>query len=200
MPDPPKPDNVARLVARAATAKTPVYPNWASSETGGVMPMTIVGRFENERARLGPDFTEADRQWRIKWIKDQALHPSEPRAVPEAKKIMFNPLRRFYMAPLDHLEENILKPRIGFHMAKMSRMIIGKGVMAYGFVLFVWYTAKYNHGTWERWSGWRVMFNRPVVLPGDAAYPLAEVRNTGEDYYDHGFKSRNVFRDTTKKW
>lgn len=102
---------MARIRARASVAKSREYPRWASSETGGVMPMSIVGRFDGERERLGPDFTERDRQWRIQWHKDQALDHSEPRFVPELYASTRNIFRRIYMTPLNHVESKYLVPR-----------------------------------------------------------------------------------------
>lgn len=106
---------VKSILARAAAAKTPEYPplhqTYPSSMTGGVLPMVLVGRFSHERERLGPDFTDAERQWRIKWYKDQHLHPKEPFTVPLLEKEMRNPLRRFYKIPLNYLEHQILAPR-----------------------------------------------------------------------------------------
>lgn len=103
---------VNRILARAAAAKTPEYPLYPSSETGGVLPLSITGRFANERERLGPDFTEADRMWRVKWHKDQQLHQNEPYHVPQLARSLKNPFRRFYTAPLDYVQNHILQPRI----------------------------------------------------------------------------------------
>lgn len=66
--------------------------------------MEIKGRFANERERLGPDFDETQRQWRIKWIKDQHLHPNEPFEVKQLYIEYHNPIRRFYRKPLDLFE------------------------------------------------------------------------------------------------
>lgn len=74
--------------------------------------MSIVGRFANERERLGPEFTDAERKWRIKWFRDQHLHHSEPLQVPKLYHALRNPLRRWYQRPLNHLEQKVLRPRI----------------------------------------------------------------------------------------
>ena len=74
--------------------------------------MSLPGRFANERERLGPEFTDAERKWRIKWYKEQNLHPSEPIIVPELYCELRNPLRRFYQIPLNYLEHKLLSPRI----------------------------------------------------------------------------------------
>ena len=104
------------LEARAAAAKTREYPAaermWPSSVTTGVLPMSLTGRFANERQRLGPEFTDAERRWRIKWFRDQQLHHSEPVDVPRLQQKLLNPLRRWYRKPLDLMEQRLLQPRI----------------------------------------------------------------------------------------
>jgi len=185
----------ARIFARASVAKTREYPKWPSSVTGGVMPMTIVGRFDQERERLGPDFTEVDRQWRIQWHKDQHLDHHEPRPVPQLYASTNNIFRRFYKAPLNYVEANILAPRLGAEGARTARVCMGKGALIYLTGLYIWYTLKYNHNTWEKVNGWQVYFDRPEVLPGDAAYPMPNPRPNAEDFYDNGFSKRNVFRN-----
>lgn len=105
-----------RILARAAASKTSEYPRevYPSSNTGGVIPTSIKGRFSQERERLGPDFTEQDRQWRIKWHHDQDLHKNEP--VKAAEEMMdrelLNPIRRLYRIPLDYVEKNVMAPRM----------------------------------------------------------------------------------------
>jgi len=115
-PPPPPTDNknpnISRILARASAAKAPDYPTWPSSSTGGSIIMTLPGRFAGERERLGPDFTEADRLWRVKWLKDQELHPTEPRIVDDLRYASKNPVRRFYMFPLNWIETNVLAPRL----------------------------------------------------------------------------------------
>ena len=75
--------------------------------------MEIAGRFQEERARLGPDFTDAERKWRVQWHHDQMLTHHEPLPESDAlKREKYWWLRRFYRKPLDILEERILAPRI----------------------------------------------------------------------------------------
>lgn len=103
---------VNRILARAAAAKTPEYPLFPASDTTGTLPLSITGRFAKERERLGPEFTEADRMWRVKWHQDQVLHSNEPYYVPELTRSLRNPFRRFYSAPMDYVQNHILTPRI----------------------------------------------------------------------------------------
>lgn len=73
-----------------------------SSTTGGVKPMAIAGRMVRERERL-VGMTTDERAWRKQWLKDQVLSHNEPKYVPEYWKERINPIRRFYMAPLNAL-------------------------------------------------------------------------------------------------
>lgn len=76
--------------------------------TGGVQPMGIAGRMVRERERL-LGMSKEERAWRAQWVKDQHLAPNEPVHVPEYWKERYNPIRRFYRAPLDGLY-SALKP------------------------------------------------------------------------------------------
>lgn len=64
-------------------------------------PMSIEGPYSNERARLDGTFTDADRQWRKRFLKDQELTHHEPRKVPDVNR--YNPIRRAYRFPLDFI-------------------------------------------------------------------------------------------------
>jgi len=186
---------LARIKARASATKTSEYPNWPSSQSAGTLPMSIAGRFKNERERLGPDFTEADRQWRIKWYKDQNLHPNEPYYVPELERALFNPLRRLYRAPLNYVERSVFTPYMGPSKAWIARKLIGLGVMSWMVGTYMWYSLKYNNANnWERFWGWRIKYTRPAVYPGDPAYPLINPRPESADFLDRGFKERKVLR------
>lgn len=105
------------ILSRAAAAKRSEYPKqvYPASETGGgVIPNRIAGRFDNERERLGPDFDETQRQWRIKWHQDQHLHHKEP--VAAAQKALDKELkwffRRWYAKPMDWVQTNILEGKL----------------------------------------------------------------------------------------
>lgn len=76
------------------------------SQTGGVKPMAIAGRMVSERERL-LGMSKDERAWRAQWLRDQRLAPHEPVHVPQLHAL--NPIRRFYRAPLN-VVENILAP------------------------------------------------------------------------------------------
>jgi NADH dehydrogenase (ubiquinone) 1 beta subcomplex subunit 6 len=78
---------------------------------GGVKPMSITGRMVRERERL-QGMTPAERAWRQKWLKDQVLTPNEPVFIKELEKDYYNPIRRFYRAPLNFIFHRVLEPYI----------------------------------------------------------------------------------------
>lgn len=53
-----------------------------------------------ERERLAGMTTE-ERAWRAQFLKDQHLSPNEPVQVKAYFKERYNPIRRFYQAPLN---------------------------------------------------------------------------------------------------
>lgn len=55
--------------------------------------------------------TDEERLWRAQYLKDQILTKNEPRHVPEYWKEIRNPIRRFYMWPLNTVE-NIIRPMV----------------------------------------------------------------------------------------
>lgn len=74
--------------------------SFPSSNTGYVKPMTIKGRMYRERERcIG--MTDAERSWRAQYLKDQILTEREPVYVEELH--IRNPIRSFYLRPLDKL-------------------------------------------------------------------------------------------------
>ena len=97
-------EDLKRLYARASAQRFDENPRYPQHTSSGVIPMSVKGRFANERERLGHDFDETQRQWRVKWIKDQHLHPNEPFDVKQLYIEYHNPIRRFYRKPMDLFE------------------------------------------------------------------------------------------------
>ncbi|XP_014247304.1 uncharacterized protein LOC106665405 [Cimex lectularius] len=163
-----------------------------ASNTGGVKAFSIQGRLYRERERLhGEGMTVEERAWRKQWIKDQKLHPSEPRVVPELYKELYNPFRRAYWYPLDRLFKP-LEPVMGKEAALLARKITGKFCMAIFAVYCTAYYFKYNHNDWTRKGGWRVLANRVTSVPGDPNYPASPNRFVGADYSSRGFKDSPI--------
>lgn len=164
----------------------------APSNTMGVRPMPIAGRFvrENERMR---GMTDAERAWRSQWLKDQELSHRDPAKVAELNKELLNPIRRFFKIPMNAFQRWLL-PRVGHDNAYIIRYgVTGTTAIIAGIYIFAYYI-KYNNNDWTKGYGWRLTQNRPMVLPGDPRYPLTSSRQT-DDYGDFGFKSRKVLID-----
>jgi len=156
-----------------------------SSDTGGVKPMNIAGRYVRERERL-LGMTDAERGFRAQWLKDQQLTANEPRHVPELYNERFNPFRRFYRAPLDAMQK-ALEPVLGEHRALTIRYFSGKILMGIAFAYGFTYYMKYNANDWTRKGGWYKTESRVAVLEGDPGYPKVSDRHVGSDYASRGF-------------
>ncbi|XP_008547855.1 uncharacterized protein LOC103571466 [Microplitis demolitor] len=154
------------------------------SQTSGVKPMPIAGRLVRERERL-LGMTDEERAWRAQWLKDQHLAPDEPVYNPEYYKQRYNPIRRFYRAPLDKLENAIL-PKYGPDVAYFCRHLISKSFFGILFLYSAVYYFKYNQGDWTTKSGWRLDKSRPIVLPDFPGYPNYETK-TDREYANYGF-------------
>nr|XP_033340048.1 uncharacterized protein LOC117228415 [Megalopta genalis] len=139
------------------------------SDTGGVKPISIEGRIARERERL-LGMTDDERAWRAKFLKSQHIAHGEPVMTPEMYKQYYNPIRRFYRAPLNVFEKAIT-PLVGKDCAFIMRRVIGKFTMGTIALYVIYYHLKYNHATWERLSGWTIIKTRPANLPSDPGYP-----------------------------
>ncbi|KAK0168271.1 hypothetical protein PV327_002095 [Microctonus hyperodae] len=155
-----------------------------ASDTGGVKPMSIAGRMVSERERL-LGMTPEERAWRAQWLKDQHLAPDEPKVNPEYYRVRYNPIRRFYRAPLDKIE-NALLPKYGRDFAYFCRHLISKTFFLYIGISWCTYYFKYNASDWTRLSGLKVTTSRPRLLPGDPGYPNFH-RKKDNEYATFGF-------------
>jgi len=184
-----------KYLARALITRPREYPRWPESPSFGVIPFEIRGRFgKMERERLTEDFSEIDRQWRIQWIKDQELHPSEPRYVVEMEREFYNPIRRVMRWPGTWIERNIFAPRYGDDHGKDVRRKFKAIFFCYSAVLVTAYFFKYHVTNWEEWGGWKLRLAKEEVLPGDARWPLAHPLGESWRYADQQFSERNVLR------
>ncbi|XP_053960807.1 uncharacterized protein LOC128864998 [Anastrepha ludens] len=161
----------------------------ASSETGGVKPMTIAGRMVRERERL-IGMSNEERAWRKQWLKDLELHHGA-RTVPELERELRNPIKRFYRFPLDKMGE-ALTPVLGPQRAYTIRFWTGKFAMAIAAIYAGAYYFKYNPNDWTRKGGWRVITSRPACNPGDEGYPKLSERTQPSDYAARGFKQSPI--------
>ncbi|KAK7084527.1 hypothetical protein SK128_000668 [Halocaridina rubra] len=162
----------------------------AERRTGGVKAFPIEGPFKSERNRLA-GMTDADREYRKQWLKDQILSENEPRPVPGYYEARYNPIRRFYRMPLDTIFKSLV-PMLGYEQAAKYRWFTGKFLMLYAGCVATYYYFKYNQNDWTRKGGWRVLRSRDAVLPDHAEYPKASERNIGADYAARGFKESPI--------
>ncbi|KAK0081273.1 hypothetical protein PV326_007752 [Microctonus aethiopoides] len=160
-----------------------------ASQTGGVQPMSIAGRMVSERERL-LGMSPEERAWRAQWLKDQHLAPDEPKINPEYYRIRYNPIRRFYRAPLDKLE-NALLPKYGPNVAYFWRHLISKTFFIFVGITWATYYFKYKASDWTRLSGLKVTKSRPILLPGDPGYPNF-YRKKDNEYATHGFENSPI--------
>ncbi|ENN73379.1 uncharacterized protein LOC109541990 [Dendroctonus ponderosae] len=157
-----------------------------SSDTGGVKPMKIAGRFVNERERLA-GMSDAERAWRKQWLQDQVLAPNEPRHVPEIYEATRNPFRRLYRWPMNQVMK-VLVPVIGAEKAHTFRGVSSVLTLSVLAGYWLYYNYKYHSNEWQRSGGWKSYTARKAVLPGDPGYPAVSDRTQGADYASRGFK------------
>ncbi|OQR72150.1 NADH:ubiquinone oxidoreductase [Tropilaelaps mercedesae] len=175
--------------------------NLPCSDTGGVKPMNIEGRFGQERARLSGEFSDAERAWRKQWLKDQLcgifaqiLAPDEPRYVPELRESCRNPIRRFYQYPFEKFEAALV-PKIGKNKAFLARFFTSRFISTYVLVLYFTYWGQYNQSDWTRTGGLMITRAGRDVLPCHTDYPKVSGNTKPSDYADKGFSQRKVFLD-----
>jgi len=169
----------------------------AGDQAAGVKPMSITGRMVRERERL-TGMTPEERAWRHKWLKDQVLSPNEPHYIRDLNKEFYNPIRRFYRFPLDFIFHRVLEPFIGFNAAQVFRFYTGRASLILFSAMATWYLLKYNHNTWSHKSGWRIIHNKPAILPGEPGYGEPAPYRKPNDYIDRGFKASvlNPYKDS----
>lgn len=167
---------------------------WVSSPTAfdklpaHEKPFTI-NPFPNERQRLPFKMTEEDRLRRKNYLHSQELTDREPMNVPELERMIYNPIRRLYRAPMDRLF-NLLGPVIGEHRVRANRVVLPKIFMVYLSGCFLWYQFKYNKPSWEQQGGFKMVKTQGILLPEDQK--PEQMKNY--DYADKGFQSRSVFK------
>lgn len=152
--------------------------------TDGERPMNIERRMGIERERM-LGMTDEERAWRKKWLDAQKLAPEEP-VMPEGYyKEMFNPIRRFYMAPLNKFQ-NTLEPLVGYTAACVTRRVIGKSVIGIFGIYCIYYHLKYNRMTWMRNGGWKITVSRSKMYH-DTKDLSALYKTKGNQFYVNGF-------------
>ncbi|GAB1860426.1 hypothetical protein CAJAP_01505 [Camponotus japonicus] len=165
-------------------SRVPSPPDTTALEGGGERPMNIVRRVGRERERM-LGMTDEERAWRKKWLDAQKLAPEEPVTPPGYYKEMYNPIRRFYSAPMNKVQ-NMIEPVLGYTGAHVARHIISKTAIGIFTVYCIFYHLKYNKMQWTRQGGWKITLSRPKMYPDtkdlDALY-----RTKGNQFYVNGF-------------
>jgi len=158
------------------------YDFWNKSQ----YPPFEIEPMKNERTRLSKEMTPEERAARKQWVKDQAIRYPK-REVPGVKP--FNIFRRIYRTPMNLVEgalSNVTSP----FTANVVRRVAGKAGLGLAVTWFLVYQLKYNQNSWTHSGGWVVSQVKPTTFIGQDGAQVVEKH--ASDFYDRGFKSRNV--------
>ncbi|KAL0109789.1 hypothetical protein PUN28_013453 [Cardiocondyla obscurior] len=150
----------------------------------GERPMSILRRVGRERERM-LGMTDEERAWRKKWLDSQKLAPEEPVLPKNYYQQMYNPIRRFYMAPMNKFQ-NMMEPLLSKNGAFILRHAITRSVMGIFAIYCVYYHLKYNKMDWQRNGGWKVTLNRPIMYP-DNKDLTALYKTKGSEFHVNNF-------------
>uniref|UniRef100_A0A1I7Y805 NADH dehydrogenase [ubiquinone] 1 beta subcomplex subunit 6 n=1 Tax=Steinernema glaseri TaxID=37863 RepID=A0A1I7Y805_9BILA len=114
-------------------------------------PMSLELHMADERVRTA-GLSPAEREWRVKWLKDQHLHPDEPIHV-DAVHRQLNPIRVLYRWPWDKLYKHFLRPTFGTYYGTAIRVTVPKVIMALMAFEICYYYWKYEGKDWTRLRG-----------------------------------------------
>lgn len=158
-----------------------------ASMSGGVLPMDVEGPFGDERYRLTYGMSEADRNLRHQWLKDQMLAECEPVVVPGYYQARFNPIRRFLNFPGHSVAWKLEKK---FDPTKVwhARYLCKGAFYSIAAFYFLSYYFTYSTARWDTGrTAWRIYESKPRLLPGEPGYsdPDPTVKS---DFCDMGFK------------
>lgn len=158
----------------------------------GAKEMSITGRMGNQRERM-LGMTDEERAWRVRYLKSLELQ-NEPITPPNYYKEMYNPIRRFYKAPLN-VAESAITPVVGEFAAGVIRRLTGKFIMGVIGLYLGAYYIKYNSANWERAGSWMVFKSRSVVYPGDPGFPNFNPRTQGKDFFTQGSEKSDFYKN-----
>ncbi|XP_012221414.1 uncharacterized protein ND-B17 [Linepithema humile] len=152
--------------------------------TDGERPMNIERRVARERERM-LGMTDEERVWRKKWLDAQKLAPEEPIMPKGYYEQMYNPIRRFYKAPMNKFQ-NMLEPLMGYTAAYVTRHIISKSAMGLFGIYCIYYHLKYNRMNWTRYGGWKITVSRPKMYSDNKDLSVL-YKTKGNQFYVNGF-------------
>ncbi|VDO60237.1 unnamed protein product [Heligmosomoides polygyrus] len=125
-------------------------------------PMSLELHMADERVRAA-GLSPAEREWRMKWVKDQHLHPDEPIVV-DAVHRQLNPLRVLYRYPWDKLYLHFLKPTFGVYYGTAIRVTVPKLIMAFVALEAIYYYWKYEVRDWQHLRGIETQPLKQVIV------------------------------------
>ncbi|KIH64258.1 hypothetical protein ANCDUO_05433 [Ancylostoma duodenale] len=125
-------------------------------------PMSLELHMADERVRAA-GLSPAEREWRMKWIKDQHLHPDEPIVV-DAVHRQLNPIRVLYRWPWDKFYLHCLKPTFGVYYGTAIRVTVPKLFMAFVALETMYYYWKYEVKDWQHLRGIETMPLKEVIV------------------------------------
>ncbi|MFH4973512.1 hypothetical protein AB6A40_000221 [Gnathostoma spinigerum] len=166
-------------------------------------PMSLEMHMADERVRTA-GLTPAEREWRIKWLKDQHLHPDEPIHV-DAVHRQLNPIRILYRLPMDTLYKRFLRPTFGVYYGTAVRVMGPKLIFAFLILETMYYYWKYEVKDWEHLRGIETMALKQLVArqkeieeahPGILEIGLSDPAKYR--YYSPTFDKRTALKDVGK--
>ncbi|VDM56483.1 unnamed protein product [Angiostrongylus costaricensis] len=162
-------------------------------------PMSLELHMADERVRAA-GLSPAEREWRMKWLKDQHLHPDEPIVV-DAVHRQLNPIRILYRWPWDKLYLHFLKPTFGVYYGTAIRVLVPKIFMMFLALETGYYYWKYEVKTMPLRE---IIVNKDEI---DKAYPglreKALVDPARHRYLSPTFDKRTSYLDvgtTQRPW
>ncbi|PIO63917.1 hypothetical protein TELCIR_14471 [Teladorsagia circumcincta] len=170
--------------------------------------MSLELHMADERVRAA-GLSPAEREWRMKWLKDQHLHPDEPIVV-DAVHRQLNPLRVIYRWPWDKLYLHFLKPTFGVYYGTAIRVTVPKMFMAFLVLETMYYYWKYEVRDWQHLRGIETSPLKEIITNEkeiEEKYPglikKALVDPAKHKYYTPTFDKRTSYLDvgvTQRPW
>ncbi|XP_012522447.1 uncharacterized protein LOC105828569 [Monomorium pharaonis] len=163
-------------------ARVPDIPDTKAIE--GERPMSIMRRMGRERERM-LGMTDEERAWRKKWLDAQKLAPEEPVMPKGYYEEMYNPIRRFYMAPMNKFQ-NMLEPFTGHTVAYVTRHFLSRAAVGIIGIYCFYYHLKYNKMNWMRQGGWQITVSRSKMYPDNKDLNVL-YKTKGDQFYVNNF-------------
>ncbi|KAI6197062.1 NADH dehydrogenase [Aphelenchoides besseyi] len=155
-------------------------------------PMSLEMHMADQRMRTA-GMSDAEREWRHKWLKDQHLHPDEPIHV-DAVHRQLNPIRILYRYPLDTLYRRFLQPTFGTYYGSVIRILTPKLIFSLLVIETLYYQTKYNSRGWQQLKG---TGTEPIKRVYDSEI---EIRKEHPGLFESGIHDPAKYRYFTPDW